>query len=73
MHFDRPDESFEFIVWYSSMTVHANGSINVVTHKPTESNKTCMDNILKKLSIVMNENRRNNVYRVKTIKNERVQ
>ena len=43
MHFDRPDELFEFIIWYSSMTVHANGSVRVVTHKPIELNETCMD------------------------------
>ena len=47
MHFDRPDESFEFIVWYSSVTVNANGSVSVVTHKLTELNKTCMDANLK--------------------------
>ena len=57
MHFDRPDESFEFIVWYSSMTVHANRSVSVVTHKPIELNKTCMDAILKTLFTVLNENR----------------
>ena len=62
MHFDRPDESFEFSVWYSSMTVHANGLVSEVTHKPIELNKTCMDAILKALSTVMNENRRNKVF-----------
>ena len=62
MHFDRPDESFELIVWYSSMTVHANGSVSVVTHKPIELNKTYMGAILEALSTVMNENRRNGVF-----------
>ena len=55
MHFARPDESFEFIVQYSSTAVHVNGSVNVVTHKLTELIKTCMDAILKARSIVMNE------------------
>ena len=58
MHFDRPDEPFEFIVWYSSMSVHANGSVSVVTHKPIVLNKTCMDAILKALSTAVNENRK---------------
>ena len=62
MHFHRPDESFEFIVWYCSVSVHANGSVSVVTHKPIELNETCMDAILKALSTVMNENRRNKVF-----------
>ena len=57
MHFDNPDGSFEFIVSYSSVTVHANGSVSIVTHKQTVLNKTCMDAILKALSTVMNENR----------------
>ena len=64
MLFDRPDESFEFIIWYSSMTVHANGSVSVVTHKPIELNKTCMGAILKALSTIMNENRRTKVLTV---------
>ena len=38
MYFDRPDESFEFIVWYSSITVHVNGSVSVVAHKTIEQN-----------------------------------
>ena len=59
MHFDRPDESFEFIVWYSSMKIKANGSVRVVIHKPT-----CMDAILKVLSTIINENRRTNVFTV---------
>ena len=54
MHFDRPDDSFKFIVWYSSVTVHVNGSVSVVTHKPIEFNKTFMDAILKALSTEMN-------------------
>ena len=43
------------------MTIHANGSVRVVTHKLIEFNKTCMDAILKALSTVMNANRRNKV------------
>ena len=46
------------------MTVHANGSISVVTHELIELNKTCMDAILKALSTVMNENRKNKVFTV---------
>ena len=38
------------------------GSVSVVTHKLIELNKTCMDAILKSLSTVMNENRRNKVF-----------
>ena len=45
------------------MTVPVNGSVSVVTHKLTDLNKTCMDAILKALSI-MNENRRNEVLTV---------
>ena len=45
------------------MTVPVNGSVSVVTHKLTDLNKTCMDAILKVLSI-MNENRRNEVLTV---------
>ena len=59
MHFDRPDESVEFIVWYSSMTGYANRSVSLVIHKLIELNQTCMDAILKALSTEMNENRRN--------------
>ena len=55
MHFARPDESFEFIDQYSSTAVHVNGSVSVVTQKLMELIKTCMDAILKALSIVMNE------------------
>ena len=64
MHFDRPDESFESIVRYSSTAVHVNGSVSIVTHKLMELIKTCMDAILKALSTVMNENRRNKVFYV---------
>ena len=46
------------------MTVHVNRSVSVVTHKLIELNKTCMDAILKALSTVMNENRRNKVFTV---------
>ena len=62
MHYDRPDGSFEFIVYYSSMTVYVNGSVSVVTRKLIKLNKTCMDAILKVLSTVMNENRKNKVF-----------
>ena len=56
------------------MTVHVNGSVSVVTHKVTELNKTCLDTILKALSTVMNENRRNKVLTViKKTKNARIQ
>ena len=59
MHFDRPGGSFEFIVQYSSMTIHLFRSVSVVTHKVIELNKTCMAVILKALSTVMNVNRKN--------------
>ena len=55
MHFDRPDGSLEFIVKYSSMTIHLFRSVSVVTHKLIELNKTCMAAILRALSTVMNE------------------
>ena len=29
MHFDRPDGSFEFIVYFNSTTVHVNDSVSV--------------------------------------------
>ena len=45
-------------------TVHIDGSVSVVTHKLIEMNKTCMDAILKALSTIMNENRRNKVFTV---------
>ena len=61
MHFDRPDRLFEFIVKYSSMTIHLFRSVSIVTHKLIELNKTYMAAILKALSTVMNENRRNKV------------
>ena len=44
-----------------SMTDH-NGSVSVVTHKLIQLNKTCIVAILKALSTVMNENRRNKVF-----------
>ena len=40
------------------------GSVRVMTHKLMELNKTCMDAILKALSTVLNENRRNKVYTI---------
>ena len=64
MHFDRPDRLFEFIVLYSSMTIHLFRSVSVVTHKLIELNKICMAAILKALFTVMNENRRNEVFTV---------
>ena len=45
------------------MTV-VNGTVSIVTHKLIELNKTCMDAILKVLSAVLNENRRNTVFTV---------
>ena len=61
MHFDRPKGLFDFIVKYSSMTIHLFNSVSVVTHKLVELNKTCMATILKALSAVINGNRRNKV------------
>ena len=61
MHFDRPDGSFEFIVKYSSMTVHVNRLVSIVTHQLIVMSKICMDTILKAPSTVINENRRNKV------------
>ena len=46
------------------MTLHVTRSVSEVTHKLIELNKTCMDAILKALSTVMNENRRNKVFAV---------
>ena len=46
------------------MTVHVNRSVSVVTHELIVLNKTCMDAILKALSTVMDENRRNKVFTV---------
>ena len=43
-------------------TVHLFRSVSVVTLKLTASNKTSMAAILKALSAVMNENRRNKVF-----------
>ena len=43
------------------MTVNDNGSVRVVTHKLLELDKACIDAILKVLSTVMNENRKNKV------------
>ena len=44
------------------MAVHVNRSVSVVTHKLIVLNKICMDAILKALSTVMNEYRRNKVF-----------
>ena len=56
------------------MTVHVTDSVSVVTNKLIEPNKTCMDAILKALSTVMNENRRNKVFTViQQLKNAKVQ
>ena len=64
MHSDRPERLFEFIIWFSSMTIHLFRSVSVVIHKLIELNKTCMAAILKALFTVMNENRRNKVFTV---------
>ena len=64
MYFDRPDRLFECIVYYSSKATHLFRSVSVVTHKLIELNKTCMAAILKALSTVMNDNRRNKVFTV---------
>ena len=56
------------------MTIHLFKSVSVVTHKLVELNETCMAAILKALSTVINENRRNEEFTVdKTTKNARVQ
>ena len=64
MHFDRPDRLFEFIVKFSSMIIHLFRSVSVVTHNLVELHKTCMAAILKALSTVINENRRNKMFTV---------
>ena len=46
------------------MTIHLFRLVSVETHKLIELNKTCMAAILKALSTVMNENRRNKVFTV---------
>ena len=46
------------------MTTHLLRSVSVVIHKLIKLNKTCMAAILKALSTVMNENRRNKVFTV---------
>ena len=48
------------------MTLHLFRSVSVVTQRPkqVEMNKTCMAAILKALSTVMNENKRNKVFTV---------
>ena len=64
MHFDRPDRLFEFIVYYSSVTMHLFRSVSVATHELIKWNKSCMAAILKAFSTVMNENRRSKVFTV---------
>ena len=64
MHFDRPDGLSGFIVSFSSVAIHLFRSVSVVTHKLVELHKTCIAAILKALSIVINENRRNKVFTV---------
>ena len=44
------------------MTIHLFRSVSVVTHKRIELNKTCMATILKAISTIMNENRKNKVF-----------
>ena len=68
MYFNRTDRSFELKVQHSSMTVHANGSVSVVTHKLIELKKIYMDAILKVLSTEMNERRRHKVFAVNTVR-----
>ena len=46
------------------MTVHVKWSVRVVPHKLIELNIAFMDTILKALSTVMTENRRNSVFSV---------
>ena len=46
------------------MTFHIIRSVSVVTHKLIENIKTCVEAILKALSTVMNEYRRNEVFTV---------
>ena len=46
------------------MTIHLFRSVSVVTHKLVEMNKTLMAAILKALSTVINENKRNKVFTV---------
>ena len=46
------------------MTIHLFRLVSVVTQTLIELNKTCMAAILKALSTVMNENRRNKVFTV---------
>ena len=46
------------------MTIHLFRPVSVVTHKLVEFNKTCMAAILRALSSVMNENRRNQKFTV---------
>ena len=45
----------------AAVHVH-NRSVSIMTQKLTEWNKTCSDAILKALSRIMNENRRNKVF-----------
>ena len=47
------------------MTVNVNRSVSVVTHELIVLNKACMDAILKVLSTVIYENRRNKVFPVR--------
>ena len=46
------------------MTIDLFRSVSVVTHKLIELHRTCMAAILKALSTVINENRRNEVFTV---------
>ena len=64
MHFDRPERLFELIIYFSSMTIHLFRSVSVLTHKLVELHKTCLAAILKALSTVINENRRNKMFTV---------
>ena len=46
------------------MTIHLFRSVSIVTNKLVELDKTCIPAILKALSTVINENRRNKVFTV---------
>ena len=57
---DLMNHSIFYLVEFNDSLV--DGSVSIVTHKPIELNKICVDAILKALSTVMNENRRNKVF-----------
>ena len=66
---DRPDMTLDVYrggktTTTTTMMIHLFRSVSLVTHKLISLNKTCMAAILKALSTVMNENRRNKVFTV---------